>query len=346
MSRTRSWMPFLAGALVTALLAASPAAQTSRVADPGLARLEAEITRLGAIAGGKVGIGVIHLETGREVFVNGSEPFPMASTFKVPVAVQLLALVDKGAVRLDSMIALKASDLHPGSGTLTELFDDPGVSLSLRNLLELTLLISDNSATDIVLRVAGGAPAVNTRLRSLGVQGISVDRPTIQLIADVVGVSSLPPEAEWSPARFAQLAGAVTDSARKAARQTFSTDRRDTATPEGMARLLAKVWRKEALSADRTALLLDIMYRSTTGAARIKGMLPPDIRVAHKTGTLNVGVASDVGIIQLPGGKNHVVAAVFVKESKLDTAAQERAIAQVSRAIYDYFVFNPQEARP
>ena len=87
--------------------------------DPNLRRLESEIGRLSAISGGRVGVGIIHLETGRELFVNGAEPFPMASAFKVPIAVELLTRVQAGTVRLDSMITVRPSDLHPGSGTLT-----------------------------------------------------------------------------------------------------------------------------------------------------------------------------------------------------------------------------------
>ncbi len=141
-----------------------PVTLVAQRADESLARLEREIVRLSAIAGGNVGVGLIHLESGRELFLNADEPYPMASTYKVPIAVQLLTRVDSGTVRLDSMIALKPSDLHPGSGTLTGLFDDPGVALSVRNLLELMLLISDNSATDIMLRTAGRGAAVNKRL--------------------------------------------------------------------------------------------------------------------------------------------------------------------------------------
>ena len=170
----------LAGAFI-------PAAVTAQRSDDGIARLQREVVRLSAISGGKVGVGVIHLESGRELFVNADESYPMASTYKVPIAVQLLTRVDSGKVRLDSMVALKPSDLHPGSGTLTQLFDDPGVSLSVRNLLELMLLISDNSATDITLRTAGGGAAVNARLTTLGIGGISVNRPTVELIADAIG---------------------------------------------------------------------------------------------------------------------------------------------------------------
>lgn len=328
---------FLAQILVAALFAAPLTAQTR---DPGLARLEAELTRLSTIASGKVGIGIHHLETGRELYLNADEPFPMASTFKVPVAYQLFTLVDQGKVRLDSMVVVQPSDLHPGSGTLTNLFDDPGVSLSLRNLTELMLLISDNSATDLVLRTAGGGAAVNGRLAQVGVTGISVDRPTILLIADAIGVKNLGPESGWSRQRFGELARAVTDAERTAARETFLKDRRDTSTPRGMTALLTKIYLKDGLTPASADLLLDIMYRCETGQARIKGLLPPNTRVAHKTGTLNMGIANDVGIIDLPDGAGHVALSVFVKEATATSELQERTIAQVARAVYDYFLFN------
>lgn len=307
--------------------------------DPGLARLRAEIERVSALARGTVGVGLIHLESGRELFVNGTVAFPMASTFKVPVAVQLLSRVDAGTIRLDSMVTLQPRDLHPGSGTLSNLFDDPGVSLSLRNLLELMLLISDNSATDLVLAASGGGRAVNERLAGLGVAGISVDRPTIALIADAIGVRDLGPESTWSLASFRQKQRAITPEDARAAAAAFYRDRRDTSTPEGMARLLQKVWRGEALGASGTALLLDIMRRCETGPNRIKGLLPPGIEVMHKTGSLGIGVTNDVGILTLPDGAGHVVLTVFVKEAQAPVEAQERAIAQVARAVYDWALF-------
>ena len=104
--------------------------------------------------------------------------------------------------------------------------------------------------------------------------------------------------------------------------------------------MLEKVWRRQALSASGTDLLLDIMRRCQTGQARIKGMLPPDVVVMHKTGTLNNGITDDVGIITLPNDAGHLVLTVFVKDAKVDEAAQERTIAQIARAAYDYFVFN------
>lgn len=322
--------------------ATSNAQQRPASNDPGLSRLETEIARLATISGGKVGVAAIHLETGREVVLNRGEPFPMASTYKVPIAVQLLTRVDSGHFKLDSMITIRPSDLHPGSGTLTQLFDDPGVSLSVRNLLELMLLISDNSATDIMLRTAGGGAAVNARSRALGITGVSVDRPTLNLIADAIGVKNLPPENQLTPRSFGALARAVSADAQRAAAESFYKDTRDTSTPEGMARLLETIWRGKALSKTNTDLLLDIMRRCETGPNRIKGFLPPDVVVRHKTGTLGIGVANDVGIIELPNNAGNVALAVFVKESNRSSEQQERAIAQISRAIYDYFLFSPR----
>lgn len=316
-----------------------PTAALAQRADEGLARLERELVRLSAIAGGKVGVGIIHQETGRELYVNADEPYPMASTYKVPIAVQLLTRVDSGAVRLDSMITLTPSDLHPGSGTVSNLLNDPGVSLSVRNLLELMLLISDNSATDIILRTAGGGSAVNGRLAALGISGISVDRPTIDLIADAIGVRDLPPPEQRTLALFSARAAAVTQDAQRDAAKAFYNDRRDTATPRGMASLLRAIWQRKGLSETNALLLLDIMRRCETGENRIKGLLPPATQVMHKTGTLGIGVANDVGIVRLPDNAGHVVLAVFVKESPKDVAAQERTIAQIARAVYDYFLF-------
>jgi beta-lactamase class A len=68
----------------------------------------------------------------------------------------------------------------------------PGVSLSLRMLMELMLQISDNSATDILLDYAGGANAVTNHLRSLGIDGITVSRSCLELISDWLGAGELP----------------------------------------------------------------------------------------------------------------------------------------------------------
>lgn len=300
--------------------------------------LQNEVARLASISDGVVGITAIHIESNRHFSFHGTDRFPMASTFKVPIAVQLLSRVDRGEVRLDQMIDIEPHDLHPGSGTLSSLFNKPGVSLSVRNLLELMLLISDNSATDVVLRLAGGPEAVTSKMRDLGISGINVNRPTIRLIAEWMG-AQLPPEADWAPGIYGKLFAAVTPEQQKAANDRFNQDPRDTAQPDAMADLLERIYRKKLHKAETADLLLDIMRRCQTGDARIKGILPPNTIVAHKTGSIG-GTINDVGIVTLPDDAGHVALALFVKQaSKADVS--ERTIAQIARAVYDYFLFGP-----
>lgn len=322
----------------TPLLAPAQTAPARAGVTPALQRLEREIARLASVAGGVVGATAIHLETGRRVSLNGKERFPMASSYKVPIAVQLLHRVDQGELRLDQMVELKPSDLHPGSGILTDLFNKPGVALSVRNLLELMLLISDNSSTDIVLRLAGGGEAVTARMRTLGIEGIRVDRPTVQVIADWAGAKSLPPESEWGPEIYSKLFAAVPAEEKKTAAKRFDDDPRDTATPETMAALLERIHRKDLLKSETAELLLDIMRRCRTGEARLKGLLPAGTEVKHKTGTIG-GTTNDVGIVTLPDGAGYVALAVFVKSSEKDVPARERAIAEIARTVHDFFLF-------
>lgn len=317
------------------------AAVTTAAQEPALDRLQREIERLSRTTDGLTGVTAIHLESGRRVSLRANEGFPMASTVKVPLAVQLLTMVDEGRLKLDTMVTLEPKDLHPGSGTLTDLFNKPGVSLSIRNLMELMLLISDNSATDILLRIAGGAEAVNARLRALGIEGIRVDRPTALLIADGIGYhDKLPPEDQWSPDAFRKAVRATSPEARTEAVRRFQDDPRDTATPNGMAALLARIHRKDLLKPATAEILLDIMKRCRTGYARIKGLLPANTAVAHKTGSMPM-VANDVGIITLPDNAGHIAIAAFTKKSE-DTVKSERAIAEIARAVHDYFLFLPK----
>ena len=317
--------------LATVVVVARPGVS----AEPGLER---ELARLAKVSGGTMGVAAIHIESGRSAFLNPDETFPMASTYKVPIAVQLLHRVDQGELRLSKMIDFEPGNLSPGSGTISRLFDDPGLSISLHNLLELMLLISDNSATDSCLREAGGGTSVTQRMKDIGVEGIRVDRSTLHLISDWIGVAELPSRAALSPEKYAELREAVPEAAREAAREGFKDDPRDTATPRAMGALLGKIWNGDVLSEKSTELLLDIMERCLTGEARLKGLLPEGTIIAHKTGTIG-GTTNDVGIITLPHNAGHVIVAAFVKGSTLPVAERERAIAEVARAAHDYFLF-------
>ena len=306
-----------------------------------LQRLEQEIGRLSNLSGGKLGVYALHIETGKKVYQLPEEKFPMASSYKIPIAVELLTKVDSGKLSLDQMIELTLDDLHPGSGMLSERFNwpnvkKPGVALSVRSLLELMLLISDNSATDLCLRLAGGPQAVNACMNRWNVNGIHVDRPTAWLIADFLGLH-FPMNQPWPRLAFDSLAKKLTEPDEKISAKLFDEDPRDCSTPQAMVDLLIKIYTKPLLKVESQQLLLDIMKRCESGLARLKGSLPPATEVMHKTGTIGM-TTNDVGIITLPGDAGHVAIAVFVKSSSKEIPERERAIAEVTRAIHDYFV--------
>jgi len=327
--------------LLFVVLAISIAGVPARAQEePGLVLLRQEIGRLESLSDGTVGVAAIHLQSGRAVYFNGDVRFPMASTYKVPIAVQLLSRVEAGEITLQDMIELTPEDLHPGSGTLSDLFDDPGVILSLHNLLELMLLISDNSATDLVLAVAGGGEAVTARMHEMGIEGITVSRPTVGLIGEYYGIQDLPADGKISPEQFRERVSDLSPADRVRGRESFSEDLQDTSTPEGMAELLSQIWHRKALSEEHSEFLLDIMRRSTTGRARIRGLLPPRTVVYHKTGTIGP-TTNDIGIMTLPGDAGDVVTVVFIKDSTGDAEDRELTIAHIARATYDYFLFNP-----
>jgi beta-lactamase class A len=92
------------------------------------------------------------------------------------------------------------------------------------------------------------------------------------------------------------------------------------------------------LSASSTKTLIEIMERCHTGEKRLKGLLPLDTVVAHKTGTL-MSIANDVGLVSLPDGSKFAIA-VYIKGDTKGTEVQDRVIADIARVAYDYFLLN------
>jgi beta-lactamase class A len=332
--------------LVLATLALSAGAGSlTATGVPPLERLQAQITRAAGGAGGSVGIGIKHLESGVELYINGDEPYPMASTFKLPVLVELYAKAKAGKLNWDEPVDLGPRDQHLGSGSIAPLFDLPGVRMSLHNLANMMMLISDNSAADICLAKAGAAD-VNATLLSLGVKGIRVDRPCQELILD----HNLQDTAKLKDLTLKEIreatprtVGPRTDEARWALDDKYAADPRDQATPRGFVTLLEKIWRGEAVDRPSSDAILETMKRCTTGAGRIKGLLPRDVQVAHKTGSMG-GVFDDVGIIYLPHDAGHVAIAVLTKSARAQSADAERAIAEIARYAFDYFLFTTPAA--
>jgi beta-lactamase class A len=204
------------------------------------------------------------------------------------------------------------------------------------SLFRLMIEVSDNSATDVILRMAGGPETVTRRLREMGIQDMRVDRSEARTFADLSGIPDTVPEADLSRWAYFRMRDALPDETRQAARLRFGDDPRDTSTPDAMVDLLTRIHVGEGLSPASRDYLLNSMLASRSGPRRIKGLLPRGTPVAHKTGTL-AGAINDVGIITLPDEAGHVAIAVFVYTFNRTEWRRERTIAEVSRLVYDFF---------
>jgi len=330
---------------------ATPAASptSSVAARPSAPVFTTPLEPIAAEAGGVVGVGILHVESGQRVSMRGGERFPMASVYKLPIAIAFLRRVDTGQASLEEKISYEPSDLRPGlaGSAINARARSGAATAAARELLSAMLIESDNTASDLILRLAGGPEAVMAGLRQAGVEGVDVSRPEGRMLLDYWGVASPPPPSEWSLATFGRLRGTLTAGQRRAAAERFASDPRDTATPDAMAMLLARLRKGELLSPASTAFVIDTMARATTGPGRLKGLLPAGTVVAHKTGTGGdtAGVnccTNDAGIVTLPGGE-HLAIAVFVRSSGRPTAARERAIARIAEAAYRHWA--PPKAR-
>jgi beta-lactamase class A len=265
----------------------------------------------------------------------------MASVVKLPIAIEVLKQVSERRLTLDRPVWLGPSDIRPCC-TIERHHPKGGVSRTVAELLELAIVESDNTAADALLTLIGGPKMVERRMRSMGFERINVDRTEGQLLLDMAGVTGAPAPDEWTVELQRRLVSEVDRASLAAGRARYLSDERDSATPYEMAQLLGRLQLGDLLPPAETELLLYHLMQSTTGSRRIKGRLPPDVAVAHKTGTTAV-VINDAGIITLPpdsriGGR--LVLVVFVADGS-GIRGMERSVAQIAAAAFEFFTGRP-----
>jgi beta-lactamase class A len=229
---------------------------------------------------------------------------PMQSVFKLPLGIAVLHQVEQGKFTLDQTIRFEPSDriLPHAYSPLWDNYPQAGVDVPLRELLRLTVSLSDNVAADILLRIAGGPAVVNRYIGSLGIRGFHL----------VDNENALHHQVDLQYRNWFMPAGAI--------------------------QLLRMINDGPPLNAEHAAFLLDIMA-APPEKTRIGAKLPPGTAIAHKTGTSDVdnGLAhatNDIGLITLPDGRRLAVA-VFVTDSRADEATRLRVMAEIGKAAYD-----------
>jgi beta-lactamase class A len=299
-----------------------------------LVALTARVEQIVRTSPGDVGVALVHVESGARLSIHGDQRFPMASVYKLPIAIEALAQVSEGKLELGREVTLGPNDIR-ACCTLSRRYPRGGAKLTLGDLIELMMIESDNTAVDAVLKLVGGPSVVERRLRARGFNAINVNRYDAQISLEMTGVREAVPESEWTLELQRRLIAAVTSADLRTARARYTSDPRDTATPDDMAALLVRLQRGELLPWPYGEQLIERMSHAKTGPRRLKGRLPADTIVAHKTGTTDV-VINDVGIITLPGNGGHLVLAVFVMNGG-HVSAMQNAIAEIAAASYESF---------
>jgi beta-lactamase class A len=238
------------------------------------------------------GIAACHLSRSETILINEHEVFPSASVIKVPILVEIMFQRDEGRLSLDETFSLRESDKVAGSGVLRDLHE--GLELTLRDLAVLMIIVSDNTATNMIIdRI--GMDAVNERMRGLGLTSVTLARKMYDWEQQKLGNENL-------------------------------------ISAHEMMLLLRWIAEGRISSKSTSEEIIEIMARQQY-RDRIPLLLPEDIRVANKTGSI-ARVTHDVGVVYTPDGP-YVLCALARDVDEVFRA--ERAIAEVSRALYDHF---------
>ncbi|MBO9612168.1 MAG: class A beta-lactamase, subclass A2 [Dyadobacter sp.] len=271
------------------------------------AKLKSEIERISAEAKGIVGVGVMDLKTKETLLINQNHKFPMQSTFKFPLAIAVLDLVDKGKLKLDQKIHVTQAQLDQKTHSpMRDKHSSQDFDITIGELLSYSVSESDNNACDILFELAGGTKKVNDYIHSLGVKDIAI---------------------------------VATEKEMKAGWEVQYTNY---ARPSAYLQLLQIAYERSRLSKTSHDVLWKILVEGPTGLKRIKGLLPKGTEVAHKTGTSNTndkGIAAatnDAGIMKLPDGRA-IAVVVFVSDASAAIDTRELVIARIAKAVWDYY---------
>ncbi|MBW3572371.1 MAG: class A beta-lactamase-related serine hydrolase [Gemmatimonadetes bacterium] len=296
--------------LLIALSLSSPraSAQARPAADTaGLRRSIEQITNGYA---GVVGVSVRNLATGESLSIRGGETFPTASLIKVAVLVALLDEVQKGSIALNEPLTMIARDRVGGSGVLQHLH--PGLQLTVEDAARLMIVISDNTATNLLLDKLN-VRTVWAKMEALGLPHTKIHSKTFLRSTSVAMDSSV------------RYGLGVT-------------------TPDETVRLFALLHQGRAVSPAMDSLALAILRRNEDWT-KLTRWLPEGATAAHKSGEVDQS-RSDCGILYGPDAP--VAVCVMTRENRDSSYAVDnpanRLIARIGAEVYRFF--NPSAPPP
>jgi beta-lactamase class A len=274
-----------------------------------LARLQSNVERIAKGVNAKWGIYIKCLETQDEVTVNADETMDTMSVIKIPLMVEVFRQIEAGKFSLSDRYTVRPQDKRPGTGVIRSL--DDGGTLTIKDLIVLMNIVSDNTATDILFEKVGGVESVNRLMRDYGLSTIRATSAT---------------EAWFKALRAAPSAAAFHAEGKTPFGQS---------SPRDIGKLLEKIARGEAVSKKASEQMLAIM-RGQIYQTRIPKYIT-GYRVPHKTGDFLPYIANDVGLLESP--KHRVVLSIFTANHYGIGPNLEDAIARIAEQVANYYGF-------
>jgi beta-lactamase class A len=296
--------------MVLALLPATSVAQRSQQPATPLGRLQANIERIAHSVNARWGVYVKCVETGDEIAINADTPMDTMSVIKIPIMVEAFRQIEAGKFSLADRVALKDSDKRGGTGTIQDM--DAGLNLTIKDLITMMIVVSDNTATDLLLEKVGGPEAVNKLMQSYGLGSIKSMTTVAEYFKAVMAAPSL-----W---QF-QMEGDT----------HFGLS-----SPRDMGKLLEKIYRGEAVSKHASEQMLQIMRRQVYSSRLPKYVT--GFQVPHKTGDFPPFVANDVGILESP--RFHVIICVFDARHDGIGPNLEDAVARIAEQVANFYAYH------
>lgn len=272
-------------------------------------RLDSALARITRSINATWGVYAKAIESGEEIAIDADRQMDTMSVIKIPLMAELFQQVKDGTIALDTRYTVTKDDMLPGTGILRSL--DPGATVTVKDLVTLMIIVSDNTATDIVYRMVGGPEAVNRRMTALGLRQTSAPAPA---------------RAWFEALRAAPSAEAF----HREGKHPFGLS-----TPREMGKLLEMMERGTLIDKASSDQMLQIM-RGQVYRSRIPRLLS-GYRIPHKTGDFLPYIGNDVGVIEAPG--TTIVLSVFTANHFGSGDTLEEAIGRVAKEITDYVVY-------
>jgi beta-lactamase class A len=275
----------LAGSLL-----AAPALLSRRAgADDAEFALSRELDALERRHGGRLGVAILHGANG--IGRRTNERFALCSTFKFLAAAHVLARVDRGEESLSRRVVYSKSDLVTYSPTTGKHVES---GLTIGEICEAAMVLSDNTAGNLLLDSFGGPAGLTSFARAFGDTVTRLDRRETELNEATPG------------------------------------DPRDTTTPLAMLELMRKIVLGDALSASSREQLIAWLVANKTGDKRLRAGVPTGWRVGDKTGSGSNGAANDIAVIW-PPARAPILVAAYYAEARATDDERNAVLAEVGR---------------